>query len=573
MMKVFQRLSTLIGALGVSGLLLSAAPAAAQQTCEASEVMSPQRLLRRASLDLRNTVPSMPEIEAQRGQENLSETTIDAMLEDEQFLSVMRRYHQELLWPNINQVEIVPQTHLLFPVPLGGENEPPVYLSGLRAVFARAAPNGNNLFLPCKNEPAEFDAEGNLIVEPVMEGNTIMGYQEGYVEVEPYWAPGTTIRVCGLDAQSSPTATVCPGPVERYPFMEPTCQNIQNIADQFTVPEYDFRGSTISCDSPFAIFAPGCGCGDNLQYCQTQETGLQIRQAMFEQQNRIIEQVIRDGRPYHEILSELQIEFNGPIAHFLRYQATLSLDTFGHNDPDARAPEGLSYTDADTWIAVDRSGRHAGVLTTPGYLLKFMTWRGRAHRFYNAFECSSLIPNGPLPSPFAPCSQEADLTKRCGCDACHKTLEPMAAHWGRFTELGFANLTPEEFPTSPLANCVQQIDGQPALAAENAEQLFRCFRLYDFESFNLNAYTFRTPAEVANIEQGPRKLVNESVESGRFGGCTTRKMWSYFMRRDPTADEETKIIPELTQTFEASNYNLKALIKAIVTHPAYGRQL
>ncbi len=565
--------STLI----LSALLLGTTPVLAQDVCETSEAMSLQRLARRASLDLRDTIPNLEEIETIREQAPADATTLpafvaDALVESEEFLGVMRRYHEELLWPNIDQVELIPQTHQLFPVPII-EGEAPIYLSGLRAVFTRAAPNGTNLFLPCKGEPAQFDGEGNLIVEPVMMGDVIIGYQEGYVEVEPYWAPGTTVRVCGLDAQPASRAVVCPGPVERYPFIEATCQQIGAVADQFTVPEYTFRGSEVDCNSPFATFAPGCGCGENLRYCQTPETDRAIRASMFEQQYRLIERVIRDNRPYEEILLEQELDFNGPISHYLNNQANLSLETFTQNDPSALAPQNLTYADTDTWVTVARQGRHSGVLTTPGYLLRFTTWRGRAHRFYNAFECSSLIPNGPLPSPFEACSQEADLTKRCGCDACHKTLEPMAAHWGRFSEFGYASLDEEEFPVSPLMPCIRTVDGEPALAAEDAEGVFRCFQQYDFESFNLRAYTFRTPAQITNIVQGPAKLVNESVQSGRFSGCTTRKMWSYFMRREPTADEEAKIIPELTQTFDSSGHNLKSLIKAIVTHPAYGRQL
>ncbi|MCA9554155.1 MAG: hypothetical protein KC933_29240 [Myxococcales bacterium] len=539
--------------------------AAAQDVCEdVSRPLTGQRLLRRISLDLRDSVPSGVEVEAQRDEESVGEAVLEQYLASEEFVGVMRRYHEALLWPNIDQIQIVPDTHMLYPLEFTPGD--PVYVSPVRAVFVRAVGNGN-IFVPCKNEPAEFDALGNLVLEPVVVGTTTVSWVEGYVEVEPYWAPGTSVKVCGLDALPNVTGALCPGPADRYPFLEGYCSQFDAYAAAVQAP---FRDAQVSCDSALAIFAPECACGPNLRYCMTPETGAQIRASLLDQMLRVVERTVAQNRPYHEVLTTKTVEFNGPVVHFLKYMSNLSFDISGGVDATAPPPD-LEYSQVDTWVPVERTGRHSGVLTTPGYLLKHQSGRQRAHRFYNAFECSSFIPAGPLPSPFEPCSQHEDLTQRCGCDGCHKTLEPLAAHWGRFSEYGFTHLDEATYPSRVGANCA------PPLSS--VLQLFKCYRYYELEPVGeeqayagmLNAYVFRTPEEVENIEVGPSKLAQDSLQSGRFAQCTVRRLWSHFMRREPTLDEAAEVIPDLAAVFEASDHDLKALVKTIVSHPAYRR--
>lgn len=553
--------------LGLCALLGVAQTARAQngESCDVASPLDAQRLLRRMSLDLRGEVPSYDEALAQRGKTEVEGAKVDEYLNSVEFTRSMRKFHEAALWPNIDQIQIIPDTHVLFPYELApGE---PVYMSALRSVFTRPAAGGP-LYYPCKNEPAEFDLDGKIISEPVMMGETVIAYQEGWVEVEPYWAPGTTIRVCGYDAQTPATASLCPGPLDRYPFGDPFCEQLAAYGEATGMPPV--RGSQAACDGPLAIFAPECGCGPNLELCHTYETLTALRQSLMEQELRIIDKVIEEDRAYEEILTDLNVEVNGPVAHYLTKQVGLTFDIYAEQHPSWPVPENIPYTDA-AWQTVGRSGRHAGILTTPGYLLRFQSNRQRAHRFYNVFECSSFIPNGPLPSPFEACSKHEDLTKRCGCDACHKALEPMAAHWGRFAEYGFAPIDDVKYPQVIGASCAQPF--------ENIEQLFRCLRFYEVDpvgeeqefAYQLNAYVFRRGEELQNIEIGPQKLAQSSIESGRFASCTARKMWTHLMRRAPTTEEETEVLPELLSTYQANGNSLRSLVKAIVTHPAYRR--
>lgn len=542
-----------------------ASPAVAQDTCDVAGPMDDQRFFRRLSIDLSGGAPSFAEITAMKARGTVDEQTVDSFLASDAFVAAMRDYHASLVWPNIDETPIVPDTHLLYPLELApGE---PVYLSPVRSIFVRAVGNGA-IFTPCKNEPAEFDASGNVIATPLEVGGEVVAMQEGWVEVEPYWAPGTTVRVCAFDAQPNVSAVVCPGPSERYPFAEASCQQFEAFAESVQAP---YRDTMVDCNSRTAIFAPQCGCGPNLAYCQTDRTAYEVRLSLLEQELRIIDEVVRDGRPYHEALTTKDIEFNGPIAHYLRNQARLSFDVEAEEDATAAFPEQLTYTDYD-WVRTTRTGRHAGLLTTPGYLLRFTTWRGRAHRYYNAFECSSFIPNGPLPSPQDPCSEHEDLTKRCGCDACHEALEPMAAHWGRFSEFGFRHLDEARFPRQGVGRCT------PPLAS--IDELIDCFRQYELDPVGeeqayagqLNAYVFRTGDEVLAVEEGPGRLVAASIASGSLASCTVQKMWTFFMRREPTPEERTTELPALVEHFEANGHDLKSVVKEIVLHPAYRRQ-
>lgn len=536
-----------------------------EPTCvDEARPLPPQRLLRRLSLDLRGRAPTVAEILAQSGRDSVSEATVQSFLDSDDFVGVMRQHHASLLWPNIDQIELVPETHILYPYPIGEGDL--VYFSAVRAAFVRAV-GSTNIFVPCLPEPARFDDDGQLILEPVVVGDEVVAYQEGYVEVSPYWAPETTIKVCALDALDAPTGTVCPGPTERYPFSETICAQFDGFAGLVSAP---FRNTQTSCDGPLSILAPECGCGPDLRYCVTPETNAEIRASLLEQALRIVDHVIARDEPYEQILLTKDIEFNGPVVHYLNHMSRLSFDTYARIDSTAPPPP-LSYADR-RWVPVSRTGRHAGVLTSPGYLLKFQTGRQRAHRFYNAFECASFIPNGPLPSPFEPCSQREDLTQRCGCDACHQTLEPMAAHWGRYAEYGFGHLSEAEYPFVVDDRCTPPVRG--------VEQLFECFRFYELEPVGqeepyfgfLLPYVFRTLDERQNIEQGPAKLVQDSLTSGRLDRCTVRRMWTHFMRREPNLDEDGSEIPQLTADYVAAGRSLKSLVSAIVRHPAYGRQ-
>ena len=53
-----------------------------------------------------------------------------------------------------------------------------------------------------------------------------------------------------------------------------------------------------------------------------------ITEAMIEQMMRLIEQIVRDDRPYTDLLLTTDAEINGPLSHYLRYQTWTGGGTF-----------------------------------------------------------------------------------------------------------------------------------------------------------------------------------------------------------------------------------------------------
>jgi hypothetical protein len=456
------------------------------------------------------------------------------MLGSDDFLHQLREYHRDLLWTNLSNLKYAQNAWLLRPIPrqYAPAADAPLWLAANgRATGYRGGQ------VPCRNEPARFDADGHILTtdepDPQRPDRTV--HREGWVQVSPYWAPDTQVKVCAFDAQE--TASVMQGRNSQ------TCDRVASN--------------------------PACGCGPHLQWCQTPEVTQQLNDAFAEQTLRFLEAVVRDARPYTDVLLARDAEVNGPIAHYFRYQSmhgggtVVSGPTQDFDVPD------IQYAQTDQWEPVQRGALDSGVLTLPGYLLRFQSNRGRANRFYNAFLCQAFqAPPGGLPAADDECNREPDLTKRCGCAYCHQAVEPAAAHWGRWAEAGVLPLDPAQFPRE-----------NPRCAQANAANNPICKLFYLTEANDpreqpylgqLRSYEFADehPERAPNIEAGPAKIAQEAVDSGAFASCTTRKMWTWVMGRAPS-DNEENTVAGLAADFESAHYDLRALVRELVTRPEY----
>ncbi len=510
-----------------------AAPASAQ-VCEGSELQSSLQYLRRASLDLRGALPTVEELEAVVAAGEVDLAVIESMLEGEDFEHQMRAYHRDLLWTNLDNQRL---TAVIWNLVGPGDR-------GALASPAFWAPQRSDRYrggrFPCKDEPAAFGREGEILTTPhPTEGRVV---QEGWVEVSPYWAPTTTVRVCAFDAQEA--------------------LRVPNLANP--------NQPQLECSSTGAQDAR-CGCGPNLSFCQVRvgqlDTRLEIVRSFSEQLLRYGDEVVREGRPYTDFLLGTEMEINGPLSHYLRFQTRtgggnfLGLPTQGYEVPE------IGFDEGDRWVKIERGERHAGVLTMPGYLVKFQTNRSRANRFYNAFLCQYFeAPPGGLPASDDPCSEEPNLTERCGCKFCHVSVEPAAAYWGRFAEAGLASLNEDVFPKFNRACSTPQSARNP---------LCRFFYLTEAGHPDeapyvgmMLPYVFADAVREENIELGPAALAQEAVESGDFARCTTRKMWRSLMGREPLVEDEP-VVEALAEDFIANDYDLRELVLSLVTRPEY----
>ena len=523
---------TLLVAMLVAPLVVAGRAAAQDAPCDDAVRVDRFRYLRQLSLDLLGRAPTQPELEALVPETDVDAAQVDAMLESPEFSTFVRRHHRDLLWPTTDAIEVVNAAVALL----------------LPAAFYEYEGNADRLFLlftglytrgglvPCKDEPAEWDERDTLIFETMPDGTR----REGYVMVEPYWAPGTQVKVCALEARINPMSD-----------------------------------AGLDCGTAQGMTSGGCGCGPNLEHCASLPVVQDIAASLQEQLLRMVEAPINERRPYHEMLTEDTEELDGPLTHYYRYLAPMAVDPIVLVPPVALdALPDLPYTD-DSWHRVPRAhDRHSGLLTSLSYLLRFQTDRARANRFYNAFLCQPFVapPNG-LPSPNDACSQQPNLRERCGCNYCHARLEPAAAYWGRFANAGSLFLDPEQFPPYQ-ARC--------AACARNPDATcdFICQRFYVSEIGHpdeapfagvLKSYEWRGEDEVARVEGGPRGLVQASVESGQLGQCVTRKAFERLYHRPMSEVEQAADLPRFTAAFVDSGYDFKALVRTLVTDPAYRR--
>lgn len=505
---------------------LQSLPARAQ-SCDAGDTQAALQLLRRLSLDLRGRVPSFDELDLVARTGSLDPALIDRMLASDEFIGEMRAYHKELLWTNLSAQRLAQFNWILSPPGMRNGVMVPAYWLPGRAVANRGVQE------PCLDEPARTDAMGNIVTTP--DATRPMVKKEGWVMVSPYWAPTTSVKVCAFDARTAATSM-------------------------------DSRGNMLDCTRQVG---GACGCGDNLRWCQSagDRTEQAVTAAFAEQMFRLIDDVVRSDRPYTDVLLAKDAEVNGPLSHYFRYQTgaggSLILGVANQN----YAVPAIDWPAQTAWTRVERGHRHAGLLTLPGYLLKFQSDRGRANRFYNAFLCQAFqAPPGGLPAASDECNKEPDLTQRCGCMYCHVTVEPAAAFWGRWSEAGIIPMEETLFPTMN-PRCAD-----PRTSNNNTCNLFYLTKAATEKEKPflgmLKPYVFADAARTANIDVGPEGLARQAIDSGQLAACTTRKIWSRLMGR--AADEgDQAALEALATAFSQGGYKLRALVRAIVTRPEY----
>lgn len=524
------------GLLALSIACLSSSPAWAQdptpEACEDVVEISPTQRLRQVTLDLWGRVPTAEEYAAAQAEGfDLDEAVAD-MLEAPEFSNFVTRHHLDLLWPNIQGLQLVNGgvAYLLpasFVTGLSPDYTDERIFSVVIGLYTRGG------LVPCADEPAEFDEDGEIILTPWPDGTM----RDGYVWVEPYWAPGTEVKVCAMEARAAA------------------------VGD-----------NGVPCDTIGGLGSGACGCGPNLRHCMSVEAAGQIMPAIRGQMMEMVQQVIDEDRPYTDILTDPVEMLNGPLIHYYRYQAQMSTDPFIQTPQVAyeRLPD-VPFTDL-TWRPVERPAPHAGVLTSMAYLLRFQTGRARANRFFNAFLCEPFqAPPEGLPSPNDPCSEEPDLRRRCGCNYCHSGLEPASGYWGRFAEAGTHYMTAEDFPVYS-ARC--------AACAERGDCDFICERFYVTEVGHpdeapflgvLKAYEWRDETEASYVAEGPGGLVQRAMDNGQIARCAVDNLFQRLYRRPMTDDERRTRLPALADQFMNDAYDFKGLVQALVTDPAYGR--
>ncbi|MFK7927346.1 MAG: hypothetical protein AB8H79_04110 [Myxococcota bacterium] len=499
----------------------STAHAAEDPVCpddDVREQVTGPRWLRAVSLDLRGTVPT-PEEYALLGDDGVvPDDLIDAWLDTPEFSERTVRHHRSLLWNNLAGTSFF-------------NTAARIYRTGNRYYRRTLAQRTRGIqSTTCGDWENALDEFGHPVEVRAEEG----WRDDGWVWVEPFWAPGTQLRVCTFDAQ---TARVSP------------------------------RGT--SCDTADAFSDPGCGCGPNLEWCVGGRTEALVAEALSVDVDLRVKRVIEEDLPYTELLTGSRAYVNGPLAHFLRNGSGTGTRLRMERMPYDTIPD-LTYDQVDTWEAVDLGPEQSGVFTSPAFLIRFQTNRARANRFSSAFMCQDFqAPDGGLPpSEGLP---TLDLTSRDGCKYCHALLEPEASHWGRWTETGASYLNPVEFPAYD-ADCAR-------CASEGIGCTAECRIYYQVSPLTaeqdpyvgwLKSFEFLEDRHAHHVDEGPSLLIRQGIADRRLPTCVAQKAVEAMLER-PVTEDDKAWVDDLATRFESGGWSYKDLVHDIVTSPNYRR--
>ncbi len=387
----------------------------------------------------------------------------------------------------------------------------------------------------------------------------------------------TAIRVCKEEAQTAETGaifTTGAGPGKR-----PLPADRATRAPVDTVLAKNAAGQKVSCltGTGFRNSAE-CGCGVGVERClpgpaafvmpikapigadEPFEAGSQsvsewVKMWWAREAEHFFNRIFTEDRDFREVVRARWTEVNGPLALFYRFIAQSTCCGPGAEagylmpepmvDPSA-VPAKLTAVETDTWLPVADRGPHAaGILTMPVFLTKYGSRRARAHVLYTAFLCRDFIASKVKLEP----STEPDLTKRAGCSSCHHTLEPMAAYFSRVTESDWTWLPASTFP---IGNCTDK----PKSAT--------CTKVYDPAFGKLrSAY-----ASTDHAEAGPIGLAEDIADSPEFAPCAVENVARSLLGR-PLVPADDAWRQQLLKTFVDGGYKMRALVRAIVTSPAY----
>ena len=488
--------------------------------------LTPQRYLRALTLDLLGRLPTSEEKSALIESGGvIDEQQVDEWLASEEFASQAVRLLRGQLWNNISNLNLY----------INNPN-----LSRSNGIYwmrnPAAATRGDRV--PCLNQPAEFDDQGAPITYPQEDGTN----REGWVLVNPYWAPDTEVRVCAFDAQTN---------------------------------EYSSNGAF--CGTNGGLNRADCGCGENMKWCVTGQVRQEVSRSFARSLDLLINHVFTEGQSFLDLFEEQRFFINGPMVHFFRHQTRISRYTIEPSPlPEWQLPE-FDYTETDRWTQMILPNAHSGVLTHPAFLLRFQTNRARASRFFETFLCSPFQPpEGGLPVADEESVRNPDLQERAGCKYCHAMLEPSAAYWGRWTEQGVAYLSPEDFPAE-REDCLSC-----ALSGGNCSN--ECRRYYLTTALDeqevpylgkLRAYNFMRDEHLTNIERGPRLLAYTEIAGQRLPRCVARRSAEWLLGREMSesmaSERDRAWLDQLGLRFARSGYQFRSLIKDIITDERYRR--
>jgi len=501
---------------------LTAGPARAQapeQTPFLARERSPLAHARAVSFDLRGLPLTAEETAAIQAAGELEDELLDLWLSTDAFTEQVVLHHRNLFLNNVS-FGLDPYQDL---------RDYGRYGFGVYFRYYLSQIYGRNAQSNC----TDYDADVNALNQPLSwRTNAAGGRDEGAVDVEPWWAPGTTIRVCAYDAQLT-----------------------------------EVSSSGTDCSTAEGQLDPECGCGPNLIYCSTEAQQQAVTGSLSEALSQRVRDVVGADEPYANLLDQPTTYLNGTLAQYYRHRVVYS-DTLSSPVPTEALPA-LSAADPEVWVEVEPGDHYAGILTEPGWLLRFQTNRGRANRFFTEFLCGEFLPPEAGIMEIAEENPTPDLSQKPVCKDCHTVLEPWAAYWGRWQEVGANYYDPDIWPTYS-EYCEACGPRCPDTYCRFHYLLDPQHHHEDDYQYHFNPYVFLVGDAEQHPTLGPGQWGTEIAADGRLARCAAEKAAIWLLGR-PEAELDPTLIDAWADDFTASGLSYRALVRAIVSSPTYRR--
>jgi hypothetical protein len=272
-----------------------------------------------------------------------------------------------------------------------------------------------------------------------------------------------------------------------------------------------------------------------------------IHTAITEAPLRLVEDIVVNDLPYTEVV-----------------QAAWTMT----NDVSARI-FGLAYDESGpewqraTWPD-DRP--QAGVLSTGGMWLRHINngsnhQRARANTIAASLLCTDFLDRDiPLDGAIDLSDDAAvadAVNQEATCVGCHQALDPLAATLWGFTR----GVTPASVRNAYERDCVPIRPGQPS----------NCYPLPFYDSRRVESWDvlgLRAPGYFGLPADDLTEVGASIAEDPRFAMCAARRFYGYLTQTD-IEQVPFDIAAELQATFLDSDFDAKALARAVVLHPSF----